>query len=332
MVKNYLMKVFDGMAKGLFASLIIGVIIKQIGTYAGITALVQLGQMAQYLMGPAIGVGIAVARGAKPLTIFSAAVAGLVGAGAVKFSPEGAATIAIGEPVGALVASLVGIEIGKFLEGRTKFDILLIPLSVVLGGGLVGIFISPTISRLVGSIGIFINELTLLHPLPMGILLGIFVGMILTLPISSAALCIAIGIGDIAAGAALAGCCAQMIGFAVISFRDNRLSGAIAQGLGTSMLQVPNIIKNPFIWVPPTIAGGICGALATMVFKMKTTAVGAGMGSSGLVGQLTTLSEMGASSIAPIIILHFIAPAVLSYGVYFLMRKKGLIKDGDMTI
>ncbi len=331
-VRQYLMKVFDGMAKGLFASLIVGVIVKQIGVFLNVPLLVNIGQIAQYLMGPCIGIGVAQARGVKPFTLISAAVAGAIGAGMVKLSPE--ILVGIGEPSGAFISALCAIEAGKFIEGKTKFDILVVPIVVVTLGGIVGFYISPIISSAMAAVGQFINQVTLLQPIPMGIILGAVIGMILTLPISSAALCISINISGLAAGAALAGCCAQMVGFAVISYKENKLQGLIAQGIGTSMLQVPNIIKNPIVWLPPTIAGAVGGLLSTTVFKMETNAVGAGMGTSGLVGQITTISVMGgdATVFARIAFLHVLLPAVLSFGVYFLLKKKGLIKEGDLKL
>lgn len=327
-VRQYLSTVIDGMAKGLFASLIVGVIIRQIGVMTNITLLANIGQAAQFMMGPSIGVGIAFARQAKLFTLLSAMAAGALGAGSI----SAAGSIVVGEPMGACIAALAAIEAGKRLEGRSKFDLLIIPGLVILIGGLVGAFVSPVISAFMRQIGFWVNEMTMLHPLPMGILLAVVVGIILTLPISSAALCISIHIGGIAAGAALAGCCAQMVGFAVSSFRENKWSGLISQGIGTSMIQMPNIIKNPWIWLPPTMAAAVTGPLATMVFYMETTSVGAGMGTSGLVGQFTTFGVMGPASVTPMLLLHFVIPAVISFVVSEWMRRKGLICFGDMKL
>jgi uncharacterized membrane protein len=325
------------MAKGLFASLIVGTIVKQIGTLTGSGVITNIGQIAQYLMGPCIGAGIAYARGSKQFTILASMITGALGAGAIKLladSVTGAQTysVAVGEPVGALVAVLVGVEIGRLIEGRTRFDLLIIPATVIISGGAVGIFVSPYIASGLNRIGDAINQFTLLQPLPMGILLGAVVGVILTLPISSAALCISIGISGIAAGAALAGCCAQMVGFAVMSFRENKFSGLLSQGIGTSMLQVPNIVKNPLIWLPPTVASAICGALSTMVFKMETTRVGAGMGTAGLVGQFETFGVMGEASLVPMLVLHVLLPAAISLAGGEFMRRKGWIKPGDLQL
>ena len=334
-VRNYLTTTIDGMAKGLFASLIVGVIVKQIGIITDIDIIIMIGQLAQYLMGACIGAGIAFTRKSGQFTMLASIITGTLGAGSISinFTESGAAiyTASVGEPVGALVAVLVGVEVGKFIENRTKFDLLIVPSAVVMSGGLVGMFVSPYISILMQQLGLIINELTMMQPLVMGILLGVSVGMILTLPISSAALCIAINITGLAAGAALAGCSAQMVGFAVSSFRENKVSGLISQGLGTSMLQMKNIIKNPWIWIPPTVASGVCGALST-IFQIETTSIGAGMGTSGLVGQFETYSIMGYESIFKIIILHFIMPAIISIVLSEILRKNQRIKFGDMQL
>jgi len=336
-VRSYFAKVLDGMAKGLFASLIVGVIIKQVGALTNISVITTIGQVAQYLMGPCIGAGIAYVRECKQYTMLASIVNGALGAGAVKLitdSATGALTpsISVGEPVGAFVAVIAGIEIGRLIEGRTKFDLLIIPAIVIFSGGLIGVFISPYIAMALNKVGEAVNTFSQLQPLPMGILLGIAVGMILTSPISSAALCISINIGGIAAGAALAGCCAQMIGFAVMGFRENKVGGFIAQGLGTSMLQIKNIIKNPWIWLPPTVASAVCGALSTMVFHIETSRVGAGMGTSGLVGPLDTMATMGNGVIPQMLILYLAIPAGISLIGGEIMRRMKLIKPGDLQI
>lgn len=331
-VSSYIVKVLDGMARGLFASLIIGLIIKQIGTYSNIVLLQKFGQFAQFLMGPAIGVGVASAIGAPPLGLYASAVTGAIGAGTITFSASMAATIGIGEPVGALIAALAGAHIARLISGKTKVDIILVPLFTIIVGGLVGIFLAPVVAAMMRAIGAFINSLTTLYPLPMGILVSTVVGMVLTLPISSAAICISLGIEGLAAGAATVGCCAQMIGFAVSSWKDNKISGLLSQGLGTSMIQMPNIIRNWRIWIPPTLTAAILGPLATMVFKMENNAAGAGMGTSGLVGQFNTIAVMGPSAWWKVLLLHFALPALLAILISMFMRKKGWIKDSDMRL
>lgn len=322
-------RILNGMAQGLFSSLIIGLIIKQIGTYTNIDMLVNIGQIAQYMTGPAIGVGVANALGAPPLAIFSAAAAGTVGAGTINLATG---ALALGEPLGATIAALAGAYCGKKISGKTKVDILLVPLATIIVGGLVGIFLSPVVASLMKAIGSFINSLTTMYPLPMGILVSTVVGIVLTLPISSAAICISLGLDGLAAGAACVGCCCQMIGFAVSSYRENKIGGLISQGLGTSMLQIPNIWNNWKIWIPPTLASAILGPVSTCIFKMTNNASGAGMGTSGLVGQFNAVATMGSGAIPVIVIMHFILPAVLSLIFSEFMRKKGWIKDGDMLL
>ncbi len=332
-VGDYIINVLNGMAQGLFASLIIGLIIKQIGTYLNLPILINFGKAAQYLTGPAIGLGVALFVGAPKLGVLSAAVAGAIGAGTFVFAPDGSLLkLAIGEPVGALLASLIGAEVSKLVHNRTKVDIMVIPICTIIAGGLVGVFVSPFVSAMMKALGVFINSLTTLYPLPMGILVATVVGMVLTLPISSAAICISLGISGLAAGAATVGCSAQMIGFAIISYKENKIGGLISQGIGTSMLQVPNIIRNPLIWIPPTLTAAILGPLATVVFKMENNAAGAGMGTSGLVGQFNTVAVMGTKAIPIIILLHFVLPAIIALLISTIMRKKGWIKEGDMKL
>lgn len=328
----YLVQVLNGMAQGLFASLIIGLIIKQAGLYLDSQILIQLGQIAQYMMGPAIGVGVALSVGAPPLAIFASAVVGSVGAGTFVFEGALFSKVLIGEPVGALLASLVGAEAGKRIAGKTKVDILLIPLFVIIAGAVTGLFLSPVVASFMNAIGALISQLTTLYPIPMGILVSVTVGMLLTLPISSAAICISLGISGLAAGAATVGCCSQMIGFACSGYKENKVGGLISLGLGTSMLQVPNIIKNWKIWIPPTLTAAILGPFATTVFQMENNAPGAGMGTSGLVGQINTLAVMGIESWWKIALLHFLLPAIISLALSQALRKRGWIQDGDYLL
>lgn len=331
-VTTYIVKVLNGMAQGLFSSLIIGLIIKQVGIYLDSTMLIQIGQIAQYMMGPAIGVGVALSVGAPPLAVFASAVVGSIGAGTFVFEASLLSKVIIGEPVGALLASLVGSEIGKRIAGKTKVDIILIPLFVIVSGALTGLFLSPVVASFMNAIGALINHLTTLYPIPMGIMVSVVVGMVLTLPISSAAICISLGISGLAAGAATVGCCAQMIGFACSGYKENKIGGLISQGLGTSMIQMPNIIKNWRIWVPPTLTAGILGPFATTIFQMQNNASGSGMGTSGLVGQINTIAVMGVESWWKIALLHFLLPAILSLVISQAMRKKGWIKEGDYLL
>lgn len=332
-IRDYITKVLNGMAWGLFSSLLIGLIIKQIGALSGIHFLVEVGDIAQRMMGPAIGVGVAHILGAPPLVVMSCAAVGAIGAGTLRIE-EGMYLAVIGEPVGAFVAALVAAEAGRRIQGKTKVDIVLVPMMTIIVGGITGYFVSPVMSAFMNTLGQMINRATELQPLPMGIILSVVIGIILTLPISSAAIAISLGLSGLAAGAATVGCCANMIGFAVASFRENGVGGLIAQGLGTSMLQVPNIIKKPVIWLPAIIASAILGPISSVILKMTSNSSGAGMGTSGLVGQFAMIETMGSSPevILQILIMHFIAPAALSLLIAEFMRKKGWIQFGDMKL
>jgi uncharacterized membrane protein len=336
-VRDYIIQALNGMALGLFSSLIIGLILKQIGDYAQIASLSSFGKAAQLLMGPAIGAGVAFSVKAPPLGVFASIVAGAIGAGTISATPEGAYMIKTGEPVGAFVAALIGAEFSKLISGKTKVDIVLVPAGTIILGGLAGVFVGPVMTYVMKGLGNIINQATELQPIPMGIIVAVLMGMILTLPISSAALAISLGLSGLAAGASVVGCATQMVGFAVASYRENGVGGLIAQGLGTSMLQVPNIIRSPRIWIPPTLASAILGPIATYVMKMENNSIGAGMGTSGLVGQFGTVAAMAGKQpmqliIGKIALLHFILPAVLTLIISEYMRKKGWIQFGDMKL
>jgi len=345
-VRKYLALVMGGMAQGLFASLIMGTIISQIGSLSGIIVIEQIGRAAQLMMGPAIGVGVAFKREVKVFTLLAAVAAGALGAGTFAFV-EGAITVervVVGDPVGALLATLAAIEVARLVEGNpktAKFDLLIVPAIIIAISGAIGFVVTPIIAEGLAHFGTFVNNITEIHTLPMSILIAVIIGITLTLPIiSSAALCIAIGIGagtdteigTIAAGAALAGCSAQMVGFAVMSFRENKVSGLISQGIGTSMIQMPNIIKNPLVWVPPIVASAVAGPISAVVFSLRTTSVGAGMGTSGLVGPFQTIYAMGMTGFVPMILTFVVLPAVVCFGLSELMRLKGWIKPGDLKL
>lgn len=325
---DYITKVLNAMALGLFGSLIVGLILEQTGKLFNFDQLVTFGQYAKLLMGPAIGVAVAGAVKAPPLGVFSAAVAGAIGAGTFAMLP----VAKVGEAVGALLAALAGAEASKLIGGKTKVDIILVPVTTIVVGGLVGVYVSPGVSAFMKATGNLVNEATKLHPLPMGAFVSVLMGMILTAPISSAAVAISLGLNGLAGGAATVGCCAQMIGFAVMSYKENGFGGFLAQGIGTSMLQVPNIIQNPLIWIPPILTSAILGPLSTLVFKMTNIPEGSGMGTSGFVGQIGTLKDMGSAAWPGIILLHFLLPAILTYIFGEFMRKKGWIRPGDLKL
>ncbi len=332
-IRQYLIITLNGMAYGLFGSLLIGLILKQIGTLLHSDVLINFGQIAQYMMGASIGVGVAYSLEAPVFGYSAALISGSIGAGSITII-NGDVSLSIGEPMGAFISSLIAVEVAKRIYQKTKFDIILVPASAIVAGGMVGLTISPLISIFMKNIGEIINNATGMHPLPMGIVVAVLMGMILTLPISSAAIAISLGISGLAGGASLVGCSSQMIGFAVSSYRENKMSGLVAQGVGTSMLQISNIIKNPLIWIPPTLTSAILGPLSTIVFKMQSNSIGAGMGTSGFVGQFGTIAAMGSglSVWIKIACIHFILPAMLSFVFSEIMRKKGWIKFGDMQI
>lgn len=336
-----------GMAWGLFSTLIIGLIIEQIGKLIGIESisnmLILIGKVCASLTGAGIGVGVAVKYKSSPFVTVSAGIAGLIGAFASKilansvYVNESIVLTGPGEPLGAFIASFVGIELGKLITGKTKIDIILVPLVTIICGGVVGLLVGPAISSFMLSIGNIINWAVEKQPFIMGIIVSVVMGMVLTLPISSAALAIILNLNGLAAGAATVGCCANMIGFAVASFKENKIGGLLSQGIGTSMLQVPNIMKKPVIWLPAIIASAILGPISTLVFHMENNPSGAGMGTSGLVGQFMTWQTMAGSEnpiilLIKILLLHFILPGLIAWVVSFIMRKKGIIKDGDMKL
>ena len=320
-LKTYLVTALSYMALGLFSSLIIGLIIRTAGQQAGIEIMIQMGQMAMDLMGPAIGVAIAYGLKAPPLVLFSAAVAGAFGADS-------------GGPAGAYVAALLAAEIGKLIAGSTRVDIILTPLVTIIVGFFAAEYLGVFIDQGLVAFGELVNWAVDQQPLWMGILVAALMGLALTAPISSAAIAIMIGLDGLAAGAATVGCSAQMIGFGVSSFRENGIGGLIAQGVGTSMLQIGNVLKHPLILIPPTVAGVVLAPFSTLLFQLQNNPEGAGMGTAGFVGQIFTFTTMGFSweILSAVLALHVIGPAVLCLLISEWMRKKNLIQFGDMTL
>ncbi|SCG81991.1 hypothetical protein DW1_0371 [Proteiniborus sp. DW1] len=325
-VKRYLIDAMGTMALGLFASLLIGTILNTLGTKLNIPFLSEtLWPIAKDMTGAAIGVAVAYGLQAPPLVLFASTI-------------TGAAGNALGGPAGAFVAAVLGAELGKIVSKETKLDIIVTPAVTIIVGVLVGTAIGPAVNGFMTATGELIMYATTLQPFLMGIIVSVIVGMVLTLPVSSAALCMMLSLGGIAGGAAVAGCCAQMVGFAVMSFKENGWGGLVAQGLGTSMLQVPNIVKNWKVWIPPTLVSAITGPMSTILFKMECTPMGAGMGTSGFVGQFGTIEAMeaagkgGAMMWVGILVLHILVPAVLTPIVANVMRKMGWIKEGDLKL
>ncbi|MBQ8662914.1 MAG: PTS sugar transporter subunit IIC [Eubacterium sp.] len=339
-ISHLLIDGLSGMALGLFSTLIIGTIIGQIGTLIGNdigTYLIAISNVAKTITGAGIGVGVACKFKEGPLVTVSAAVAGMIGA----FPNIGAEAFVLGkagEPLGAFVAALVAIEIGHLVAGKTKIDIIVTPLVSICAGAVAGLLVGPPISRFMYWLGNLVNINVESNPVIGGIAVSVLMGMILTLPISSAALGVSMGLTGLAAGAATIGCCCQMVGFAVASYRENKMGGLIAQGIGTSMLQVPNIVKKPIIWLPPIISSAILGPIASAVLHMVNTPIGSGMGTSGFVGQIAAVGAMAEAGAAPgmivlqIALMHFVLPAVLTLLISEAMRKLEWIKAGDMKL
>ena len=349
-VKRYLIDALSGMAQGLFASLLIGTIIKtlgqqllRLGTNPVFQFLVDAGNFATdgHVVGAAMAVGIGFAMKLPSLVLFS-----LVAVGSAANVTGGA-----GGPLAVLVIAVIAAELGNLVSRKTKVDIIVTPLVTILSGALLTILFAKYIGLAASSIGNIIVWATKLHPFVMGIIISVLVGVVLTLPISSAAICAALGLVGLAGGAAVAGCSAQMVGFAVLSFRENGWGGILSQGLGTSMLQMPNIVKNPKIWIPPTLASAITGPIATCLFKMEMNgaAVSSGMGTCGLVGQIGVIAgwfspseaalKHGAAAINPgafdwlgLVLVCFVLPGILSWVFGLMLRKIGWIKENDLLL
>lgn len=344
-MKKYLNRLFidglSGMAYGLFSTLIIGTIICQIGKLVGSNVvgeyLTAMGNVAKTLTGAGIGVGVACKLKSTPLTAVAAAVAGMIGA-FPNLANEAFKIGAPGEPLGAFIAAYVAIEIGALVSGKTKVDIIVTPICCILAGATAGYFVGPYISAAMKWVGALVNINVENSPIIGGIVVSVVMGILLTLPISSAAIGISMGLTGLAAGAATIGCCCNMVGFAVISYRENKIGGLIAQGIGTSMLQIPNIVRNPLIWLPSIISSAILGPISSAVLKMVSNPVGSGMGSAGLVGQFMSYDSMVSAGFSPavtvleIIVMQFILPAAICLGISEGMRKLKLIKPNDLKL
>lgn len=334
--KRYGIDALSAMAQGLFCSLLIGTIVKTLGQQIGIELLISIGDFASAMSGAAMAIAIGYALQAPPLVLFSLAAVGYAA------NVSGGA----GGPLAVLLIAIIAAEVGKMVSKETKVDILVTPLVTIVVGCLLAIWIAPAIGAAASYVGNLIMWATELQPFWMGILVSVVVGIALTLPISSAAICASLGLVGLAGGAAVAGCCANMVGFAVMSFRENRWGGLVSQGLGTSMLQMGNIVKNPKIWIPAIVTSAITGPLATCVFKLEMNgpAVSSGMGTCGLVGQIGVytgwVNEIAAGTRVAIssmdwiglILICFILPGVLCLLLGLICRKIGWIKEGDLKL
>ena len=335
-LKRYFIDAMGAMASGLFASLLIGTIIGTLGQQLGIQALIDMGGYAKSVSGPAMAVAIAYALKAPNLVLFS-----MLAVGAASNALGGA-----GGPLAVLIIAIIATECGKMISKETKIDILVTPLVTIMIGVLLAMGIAPWIGNVASSVGKLIMWATELHPFMMGMLVSVIVGIALTLPISSAAICAALSLTGLAGGAAVAGCCAQMVGFAVMSFKENKVGGLISQGLGTSMLQMGNIVKNPKIWIAPILTSAITGPIATCIFKMQMNgeAISSGMGTCGLVGQIGVytgwLNDIDAGTKAAVtgfdwlglILISFVLPAILTFVFGLILRKIGWIKENDLKL
>ena len=350
--KRYFIDAMGSLAFGLFASLIIGTILKTIFDFIDVPFLQPYFQQMIHwtsakspLIGAALGVAVASGLKSKPLVVYSSAVVGGMAymMNSIDVFTGGTTGLLSAGPVGAFVTVVIAAELGSLVYDKTPVNILAVPAVTLVAGTIVAVLVGPPIADFMTWLGSVLIQATQLYPLWMGMLVGVIVGLSLTGPISSAALCMMLGLTGLAAGAATAGGCAQMIGFAVISYRDNKVNGFVTQSLGTSMVQMPNIFRKPILWIPPTIASAVTGALATTVFKMTNNAQGAGMGTGGFVGQITTWNDMtspidgsagmdGWLVILYIVILHYILPAAIALLAAAIMRKKGWMKDGDLRL
>ena len=334
--KRYFIDAMSAMAQGLFASLLIGTIIGTIGSQTGIDILTKTGEFAKSVTGSAMAIAIAYALQAPALVLFSLAAVGYAA------NQLGGA----GGPLAVFIIAIISTEIGKIVSKETKIDIIVTPLVTILAGALLSIVIAPFVGKIASSVGGAIMWATEQRPLIMGIIISVIVGIALTLPISSAAICAALGLTGLAGGAALAGCCAQMIGFAVMSFKENKWGGLFAQGIGTSMLQMGNILKNPKIWIAPILTSAITGPIATCFFKlnMNGAAIASGMGTCGLVGQigvytgwLTDIQNGLKTSVTifdvlGLVMISFVLPAVICWLLGLFFRKIKWIGEDDLKL
>ncbi|QWG73702.1 PTS sugar transporter subunit IIC [Bacillus mycoides] len=334
-MKEYIMsrvfKASAGIAQGIFVSLGIGLLIENIGRIVDIPLLITIGVVAKSLMAPAIGAGIAFMLGANGLVIFSAMVAGAIGAGSISITEAGL-IIKTGEPIGALLTATLAVYIGKRLSGKTALDMMLVPFAAILGSGLVGIWLAQNISPFLNTVGAFIKDSSAGSPLIASIVIAVVWGLLLISPASSAALAIALSLDGVAGGAALAGCVAQFIGFSVISAKENNLGGILAQALCTPKVQLPNITKNPMILVPTVVASAIVGPVSALIFQLEAGKEIAGLGLSSLIAPINLISSQGWEVVPAMVITYIIIPVAVSYILYIALKKAGRIHSGDMTV
>ena len=342
-VKRILSYIFidgmSGMAIGLFATLIIGTIIENIGKIFGgeFGEYIKIaGQFAKFTMGAGIALGMGYRLKKAPLVSVSAGVVGMLASFVSKIN-VGISFASVGEPLGAFISAFVALEVGSLVSGKTKIDVIVTPLTCIFSGALIAFLIGTPISQLMSFLSGVIRTAGEQQPFLMGVLVAVLMGVFLTLPISSAAIGVTLGLDGIVAGAAVVGCCCQMVGYAVLSFRENKWGGLIAQGLGTSMLQMPNLVKKPILWLPPIIASAVLGPISSCVLQMTSSAVGSGMGTAGLVGVIETFATMSLTQewwlvLIQILAIDILAPALICFAIGEIMRKIGWVQYGDLKL
>jgi len=333
LTKTTLIDALDNMGMGVLATLIVGTILRQIATLLGddFQILFTIGTYAQVFMAVGVAIGVSNALKVKPVVMYATVVTSMIGAGAFDIV-DGAVTLRVGDPAAAFVTALITATFGSLIAGRTKLDIMVTPIISLVIGGLVAIYIAPWVTALTSWIGIAVEAATEMQPIIMGIIIAVIFCFIIMSPLSSSALAIGLGLSGIAAGAALAGTTASMVGFAAISFKDNGIGGLVSQGIGTSKIQFGNFVKNPVIFLPTMIAAAITGPLSTVVFRIQTNSLGAGMGTSGLVGQIQTVYVMGSDALWKIIVVQVLLPILISLLALRFLKRRNLINAGDMIL
>lgn len=328
-----LIDAIDSMGMGVLATLIVGTILRQLATLLGdsFQFLFTIGTYAQTAMAIGVAIGVSKALQVKPVVMYATVVTSLMGAGALNIV-DGVVTLQVGDPAAAFATALVTVVIGAVIAGRTKLDIMITPMISLTIGGLFAIYVAPFVTALTGWVGHFVTTATAMHPIWMGAIVAAVFCFIILSPLSSSALAIGLGLSGIAAGAALAGTATSMVGFAIISFKDNGIGGLVSQGIGSSKIQFGNFMKNPRIFLPTLIAALITGPLSTVVFAIETNSLGAGMGTSGLVGQIQTIYVMGSASLWRIVLVQVIIPVVISFIIWKILTKINWIKSGDMVL
>lgn len=330
---SVLIKALDSMGMGVLATLIVGTILRQLATLLSdhFSILFTIGTYAQVFMAVGVAIGAASALQAKPVVLYATVVTSMMGAGAFSIV-DGVVNLQVGDPAAAFVTALATVFVGSVVEGKTKLDIMVTPIISLIAGGLVAIHIAPFVTNITSYIGVAVTTATEFHPAIMGVIVAVIFCFIILSPLSSTALAVGLGLSGIAAGAALAGTAASMVGFAVISLKDNGIGGLVSQGIGSSKIQFGNFIKNPAIFLPTMIAAAITGPISTVIFRIETNSLGAGMGTSGFVGQLQTVYVMGVSALWKIILVQVVIPIIISWLVWKVLQKKRWINHGDMAL